>query len=447
MLPENLRTIQRFRILPFHYDETHNSLLLPYQLDDGITFHERIHFPPLQQPLSCIQKTALNRAFQLLQIAAGTSYYKTCVPPIIAIKNGAIDAEIHQFFDTFYKQGLGEFAYRNNLSLDQINFEYQDDDIKSVETAQKDTFISLFGGGKDSLTSLNLLKSAQKNVYLSIINPKTSMLKAVEASQTPLITAQRTLDSHLFDLNKQGALNGHVPITGILSFISVCIAIMQGHKYIVMSNERSANEGNLQNGVDVNHQFSKSFGFETAFSQLIRQKVSSNIHYFSLLRPLSEIQIAHIFSKEEKYDDLFTSCNANFRINNAQKDKLWCGNCPKCRFSFLIFALFMDKERLTRIFDKNMLNDTAQIDGFAELLGFSDNKPWECVGEVAECCAAFYKLSQHDDWKNDAVIAALKDKLLQQNMDFEAIYQQQMTPSTQHIIPKELQNDIAQFLA
>ena len=47
----------------------------------------------------------------------------------------------------------------------------------------------------------------------------------------------RTLDPALFELNDNGAMNGHVPITGILSFIMACGSILYGYDSVIMSNE------------------------------------------------------------------------------------------------------------------------------------------------------------------------------------------------------------------
>ena len=80
----------------------------------------------------------------------------------------------------------------------------------------------------------------------------------------------RRLDPALFALNEAGALNGHVPITGILSMIVLACAIIHGFDAIAMSNEHSASAPNI---ADVNHQYSKSFEFEQAFSRLLERHV------------------------------------------------------------------------------------------------------------------------------------------------------------------------------
>ncbi|MEI7562383.1 MAG: hypothetical protein WCJ39_01290 [bacterium] len=83
-----------------------------------------------------------------------------------------------------------------------------------------------------------------------------------------------------------------------------------------MSNEKSANEGNtVVDGIEINHQWSKSFAFEEAFSQYLHNYISADLEYFSLLRSMYEIKIAEIFSHYPQYFDVFSSCNTNFRVN------------------------------------------------------------------------------------------------------------------------------------
>lgn len=179
-----------------------------------------------------------------------------------------------------------------------------------------------------------------------------------------------------------------------------------------MSNEHSASAPNISaNGIDVNHQYSKSFAFEKDFAHYVRDHIAPNVNYFSLLRPLTETAIVERFAKLDKYHAVFRSCNAAFRQDEQQRGKNWCCGCPKCRFIFLALALFMDKQKLIGIFGKNLLNDESQTQGFADLCGLGDHKPFECVGEIEESALLMQKLAQIDIWKNDPVVQATASKL------------------------------------
>ena len=43
-----------------------------------------------------------------------------------------------------------------------------------------------------------------------------------------------------------GALNGHVPISAIISSVGVIVAILTGRRDVVVSNEQTANEPTLK---------------------------------------------------------------------------------------------------------------------------------------------------------------------------------------------------------
>jgi hypothetical protein len=74
---------------------------------------------------------------------------------------------------------------------------------------------------------------------------------------------------------------------------------------------------------------------------------------------------------------------------------------------FLARAPFIAKAELIGIFGNNLLDDETQRDGFAELCGLRDHKPFECVGETAESAAVMSHLAGHPDWRKDAVVRQL----------------------------------------
>jgi hypothetical protein len=134
----------------------------------------------------------------------------------------------------------------------------------------------------------------------------------------------------------------------------------------------------------VNHQYSKSFGFESDFRQYVRDFISPDFNYFSFLRPLNELQIARIFADQVKYYPVFKSCNA------GSKTDTWCCNCPKCLFAFTILSPFIPMIELVHIFGKNLFEMPQMLVYLKELTGISEVKPFECVGTIAEVNAALH---------------------------------------------------------
>ena len=77
-----------------------------------------------------------------------------------------------------------------------------------------------------------------------------------------------------------------------------------------------------------------------------------------------------------------------------------------------------------------MLDDPAQIDGFAELCGLARHKPFECVGEVEESAAAMAHLAGMTEWRDHVVVQALAPRL--QAGDFGALFARR----TPHQVPE-----------
>jgi hypothetical protein len=284
-------------------------------------------------------------------------------------------------------------------------------------------------------------------MVLFAVNPKRPNLDCAQASGLPLISVNRHIDPKLFELNDAGALNGHVPITAIVSLLAVAGAFIHGYDNVVLSNERSANEGNvIHEGLAVNHQYSKTAEFEGDLRDYISAHVSSELTYFSLLRPLSELHIARLLAKTERYDQSFTSCNRTFRIRQADNATQWCRNCPKCRFTFLALATVMPPTRLQAIFGGNLLDDASQIPGYEELVGLSGHKPWECVGEIAESGVAMLRLAQQPLWANSIAVATLAPRIQDVMRGSEAIWRNLLTPSPSHHLPKRYEEMLNAYI-
>src|SRR5690606_825024 len=138
--------------------------------------------------------------------------------------------------------------------------------------------------------------------------------------------------------------------------IAALAALLFSYARIILSNERSASEGNaVHDGREVNHQYSKSLDFEGRIAAILYDATGGGLTYFSLLRPYSEARIASLFARETRFDRVFSSCNRNFRLS-GHDGELWCGECPKCHFTFLLMAAQMDKPRMLSIFGHDFLD-------------------------------------------------------------------------------------------
>ena len=406
-------TATTFRLTDRRYAD--GEVLLGYAFDDGATMYERIRFPGAPAAVPAGREAAFARALALLHGIAGVSYYKALVPERIEVAGAAFDSALAALLDEVYLHGLGEFAHHNGLDLrGRIRFPH------GAEPAPAAAALGLprralvpIGGGKDSLVSIETLKQAGEPVAVVWIGRSELIRACAQATGQPLLNIERDIAPELFELNRRGAWNGHIPVTAINSAILTLAALLYGYDEIVFSNEASASVGNLvSNELDINHQWSKGLRFETRYAVYLRDAVATDLRYYSLLRLFSELAVTERFARLTRYHGLFSSCNRNFRILGDKPSSRWCGECPKCRFVFLALAPFMSKPALLTIFGRNLLDEPEQVAGFDALLEFGAVKPFECVGEGRESRAALLALSQRADWREDALVRRFTDEVL-----------------------------------
>ena len=397
----------------YRYNSERSTLSLCYSYKGGPRFEEQLIFDFVPQQLSPAAAEVLDRIFRLILLLAGVSYYKAFIPRVLTCRAFELDEMTAEFLQKLYEKGLAEFAFKNSVSL-HGHFRFQSSSTPPATPITVDLPRKMcvpVGGGKDSIVTIECLRQGGKPLVLFSLGDAEPIAACIAAAKLPFIRVHRRLDASLLKLNETGALNGHVPITGILSAIALASAVMSGCNAVAMSNEHSASAPNLSiNGVEVNHQYSKSLEFELDFARYIERFISPSISYFSLLRPLSEIEIARRFSNYPAYFGVFRSCNTAFRQVREARGRHWCCDCPKCRFVFLALSPFVAKPDLIGIFGCNLLDDEAQRDGFAELCGLHANKPFECVGETSESAGVMSHLADHPDWRDDRVVRRLSEE-------------------------------------
>jgi hypothetical protein len=455
--------VEVFRFVRCEFDAASGEAQLVYAFDEGPELIERIRFPDAPYELDVARGQAVQKALQLLHLIAGVSYYKAAVPPRIEIASYAIDSDCAALLTEIYENGLGEFAYRNGLSLrGRINFPHAEDaspgpalvgaalaampSAKSIAAEAAPTSIGLshhalvaIGGGKDSLVSIEALRKAGVRQTVTWIGSSPLIKACAERTGLPTFNIGRSLAPELFEMNKQGALNGHIPVTAVNSAILVLAAVLHDADQVVFSNERSASYGSLIPGTgEVNHQWSKGWDFERDFARYLRAHVAQDVNYFSLLRPFSELAVARQFARIDHYDAYFSSCNRNFHILSERPAQRWCGACPKCHFVFLALAPFMPKPRLMAIFGRNLLDEPEQAAGFDALLEYLDHKPFECVGEGRESRAAMAALAALPTWREDALVARFAEEIRPLLDEGELPLAPLLEPSDDHGIPPGL---------
>lgn len=453
-----------FRFTNYSWNHHAGKISLRYALDKNIDFEETILLPePISDARLKQKEWEIERALMALHMIGGISYYKTCLPKSISVNSGFLSKAEAGFWNDVYEHGLGEFFYRNNIDFrGLIKFPISSvgskdplknkiSHVKSLshqyrpKPINEQRLLVPIGGGKDSMVTVELLRKAGAKVTLLRMGAHPIIEELASIAGLPLLSVKRSLSGNLFDLNKQGALNGHVPITAYLSIVAVLLAILYDYDGVVMSNERSANEGNVEfKGLQINHQWSKSIDFEKAFRTFIADSIGSDVQYFSILRPFSELKIAEVFHHYPSYFTTATSCNKNWKIlDHDDMAGKWCCECPKCAFVFAIYAAFLSSEDLKRIFGKILFDDPALIPLYKELLGVQNFKPFECVGTAAETMSAFILASKKKDLKKTPIIQMFEKEVLPTIQHSASMIEQCLKPNKEHCMPKEFEPLIA----
>ena len=356
-----------------------------------------------------VNAAILNRLLFELGMAEAISYWKVTCAPVLKVACGSLTEWQNKWWRKLFYNGLGEFMYVNGIEVaeedllaivcepsnsisetaDREAAEHYADISeafvgKLTDTASYSGCLVPVGGGKDSVVSMEVLRNEDVTIYR--INKDATVENVLAAAEREYKTCfvNRRLDPRILEMNKRGFLNGHIPFSAVVAFSTFVSAYLQGIRYIALSNESSANESTVV-GSFVNHQYSKSYEFERDFMEYIGSILDTEIRYFSLLRPLSELQIAYLFAKYTKYHKAFRSCNA------GSKQGIWCCHCPKCLFVYIILSAFLSEEEKVGIFGENLLDNPQNEKYFRELTGLDENKPFECVGTRSEVVMSLKK--------------------------------------------------------
>lgn len=390
----------------YQYYFTGNSLEISFSfsLSGKYFFNPCVSIPyksNLFRPFDSLSAASLNNLVFHIGMIELASYWKAACAPKVIINPHKLSAPQVKFWKKIYFHGLGEFFYMNSIRVNEDDFMEmifpEENPVVSFPVKPADGCLVPVGGGKDSAVTMGLLNKTGENWLPFVINPRKTTREVIHAAgknEAQTIEFYREIHPQLLKLNQEEFLNGHTPFSALIAFYSLLAAYLTGHSEIALSNESSANEVTVP-GTTINHQYSKSIEFEKDFREYTRVYISEGFNYFSLLRPLSELQIAGLFSGMPEFLHSFKSCNI------GSKTDTWCGSCPKCLFTYIILSPFLKPETLAGIFGHNLLEDPTLEKTLEELSGIADIKPFECIGTVDEVNAAL----------NEAVKMYKKDEL------------------------------------
>lgn len=430
-----MKPFNQFIISNYSWDPESLTASFCYSFDNEEKFIEKIDFRPLKDtekfPILRSNKYEINQILTHLHIALWVSYYKLYPTKEIIVESSYLTENQKSFWNTFYLKWLWEFFYRNQLDprglANFISKEWAPKfDNKISLTANKS--LVLFWWGKDSLVSVELLKEKWEDFDLFSFGKEFPLHEiAAEPTHKNRLIIKRSLDlAQITKLLEQWYYNWHLPITGIISFVTIMVSYLYWYKATVTSLEKSADEWNtVYCDMDINHQRSKSAEFEKLFKAYVSENISDDFSIYSFLRDWYEIKVVKEFAKYSQYFHSFSSCNRNFHLTGSKLtwDDLWCWICPKCLFVYTMLRAFVWKETVNKIFNKDLFEDENLIPLFNELLGIDWIKPFECVGTNEEMVLAFWLILQNEPDCNSKIIDIFKEKIVSKmkEEDFKAL--------------------------
>ncbi len=356
------------------------------------------------------------RVCEMIHMTLGVSYFKLFGPSEIVHPYSFTPSQA-SYWELLYTQGLGEYYYTNGLDFQgRVHFAASEGVKQSDVLPPQQRALILHGGGKDSIVSVEIAKKAGMDFDLFAVNEYDIQKAVAEIIGKKTCSIKRTVDQHMIELNKEGNVyNGHVPISAVYATVAFLYALLFDYAFVVVSNELSAVYGNVMyKGMNINHQWSKSQEFESATRSYLAGIVGDSLQFFSLLRPLYEIQIAKIFTNYPQYFEVFSSSNHNFTLDQSGEKRRWSVEFSKGKVEFVwaLLSAFLPKSEMLRIFQEDIYSRIDCLDRFKELLGVKDIKPLDCVGTPQEVIVAMYLCSLRGEMNETPVMKYFLEEVL-----------------------------------
>jgi hypothetical protein len=389
---------------------TSDTLRGHYELD-GRHFEETVVF----DGVDTLEAPTVVAIAELWYLVAGLSYYKAGAARRIDVDVTPLGTNGRRLLKAALSDGLGEFAYRNQIALSDVTIEGLVGVVHHEPNLDATRVLTPFGGGIDSVVTVEQLRG-RVDQTLFVVSPSSGRFTPLEetAAVTGLdvVRASRTLDPQIVR-GDDSFFNGHVPVTTMVTLLAAVAAVASGRGGVALSNEHSSSVANLRwNNSEINHQWSKSWHAENLIASALAERVGDRLVVASYLRDRSELWVAQVFSELERYHHVFRSCNRAFTQAPDERARQWCGECDKCLFVNLVLAPFLSRPALWDIFSCEPLSDSRREAQLRTLVGLgAEHKPFECVGDPDESAVALTEVSHHEEWRDVRVLEDLATEL------------------------------------
>jgi len=377
----------------YEYDSSTKVASFFYEFENGQKFCERIEFA---QTLDGYNQDVFERAMFLAFTLIGTSYFKTAPTNEVRFNQGAVDEWQADFLNQVYQEGMSQFAFENQLTREDLaHFQATGSSVQAT-SYHGEGILALQSGGKDSILLAQKLHAASKPFTSFYISSADVYPEVIDRLGMPVYTAKRILDHGALNAAKiAGGLNGHIPLTYVSLALGLLQAVLAGKNAVLSAIGHEGEEAHDWIGdLPVNHQWAKTWQAEQLFVEYVNRYISADIRVGSPIRQFSELSVAKQFveSSWTDFSRQFSSCNlGNYKQGAPDQQLRWCGKCPKCANSYLLFAPFVPADDLQAVFQGDLFERDDLVETFKGLLDVDGvMKPFECVGEVDELRAAYH---------------------------------------------------------
>jgi len=424
--------IKTLKYVNFSYRD--GTFFFTYLLDDEKVVLELTHTVKSTLPEQTIERIGFNIGMCYLMDLA-----EVTLPESITVYKKMPQLALNYWIKLYEEQVL-EKCYVLGLSTTVKNIEWkmqeEEMDTTPLDIAGKQDHVAIcLTGGKESLSLLKTLEG-KKPLLLFFLDLESNVhrQKMYQTIKDMHLTIRTNSNREtIFNPLKEkyrglqcSADIAHLVFNTML-YANIC-------KNVLIGNEYSANYPNdVYEGSVINHQFVKTIRYAENLNNYIHDFVTKDFAYHSPFFGIYEYKITDLLFQNEKYLDVWTSCN------RILPDVNFCCNCYKCAFTYLLARTKKSEAFLSKIFSKNMLDE---IELFKPLMDFVGVKPLDCVGDKTEVWIALEALLEKGE--QSKVLTYYKENIRPQIEEKLEDYKHQIN-SVQKIpvtCPEEIQSII-----
>lgn len=372
-------------------------LIFPFLIDSWEHFYY-LDFPLelknlTETPLSLLVGIAMSEIYRLCEI---------CTPEIVEVPWYSCQQWESDWWNEDIYWYLQQKFYLEQWDWDkmpQIKFPRGDRNVQEFDRSSlKDTYLLAVSGGKESTFAFEWMQQANLPVETFTLHNAGGILGDNWLRKFPVFEQIKN-QTHLWEVqaHPKEDPSEHFAYRGVRNdptitnalFIMMIIALQQGHRFIVLANDRSSNESNANyRGREVNHQSAKGAAYIKRFNNFLERKGLPQ-RYVSICEESYSIATVHqLYLWKKSILKELTSCNeAQWDLGSYQ----WCCNCPKCAFSYALIEAVTGYHFAMQVVGQDLLSIQKLEDVWKRLSDGNSEKPFECVGEQRETLMALAK--------------------------------------------------------